>query len=150
MPMLQSIRKIKERTQADNELQQQLKALLEYVKRSEEEKKGSKVYLHVRKDHRIVLVKTTEIAYVKASGNYCEVFLPDHKHLIREGIGRLEKMLPSQAFLRIHRSTLVNIHFIHELIHTPHGELDVRLVEGTTLRVSRTYQENLLKKIELK
>ena len=55
----------------------------------------------------------------------------------------LEQMLPSSKFMRISRSTIVNVDRIKELQPLFHGEYAVILRNGTRLTLSRSYREKL-------
>jgi two-component system LytT family response regulator len=64
--------------------------------------------------------------------------------LIRETLQSLEKRLDPAKFLRIHRSSLVNLDRIRELQPIFHGDYAVKLADGTELTLSRNYSEKLL------
>jgi two-component system LytT family response regulator len=64
-------------------------------------------------------------------------------HLVRETLQSLEDRLDPSKFLRIHRSTLVNLDRIQELQPLFHGDYVVKLLDGTELSLSRVYRERL-------
>jgi two-component system LytT family response regulator len=64
-------------------------------------------------------------------------------HLLRETLTNLESQLDQNRFLRIHRSTIVNLERIRELLTQSHGELTVVLADGTQLKLSRGYRDRL-------
>lgn len=148
--LLASVARMKERLKSSADFDHQIEKLLNYIQRFENQQSSAKKYLHVRKNNRIILINIADIQYVKASGNYCDVILPKQKHIIREAIGKLEKRLDQMQFIRIHRSTIININALSEIIHTSHGEIEAKLNTGTILRVSRNYQLDFLKKVELR
>lgn len=57
-----------------------------------------------KKHHQI---NTQDILFVEASGNYCKIFLTAEMILSHEKISNLEALLPSENFLRVHKSFLV-------------------------------------------
>jgi two-component system, LytTR family, response regulator len=65
-------------------------------------------------------------------------------HLIRETLQSLERRLDRRQFLRIHRSSVVNLDRIRELKPIFHGDYIVKLADGTELTLSRNYREKLL------
>jgi len=64
--------------------------------------------------------------------------------LVRMTMNELEQKLDPQQFARIHRSTIVNIARVKEVTPDWHGEFDVKLLDGTNLRLTRTYRNRLL------
>ena len=68
---------------------------------------------------------------------------PQKAYLIRDAIGSLEKQLDPRKFRRIHRSAIVNIDCIRELHPMFRGEYRVVMRDGTDLKLSHNYRENL-------
>jgi len=68
-------------------------------------------------------------------------------HLLRETMKRLEAQLDPARFVRIHRSTIVNLERVKELQPFFRGEYVVVLHNGTTLKLSRGYREHLEAKL---
>lgn len=99
---------------------------------------------------KILLLETDEINYVLASGSYVEVYVSHKKHLLRESLSLLEKRLPKTTFYRIHRSTIININQIEEIIISNYREIDVKMKNNKLLRVSIRYKNDLLKLVGMK
>ena len=95
----------------------------------------------VKTGGRIYFVRTDEIDWIEAQGNYVLLHSGKQSHLIRETIGSLETDLDPQLFLRIHRSAIVNIERIRELQQLFHGDYRVLLRDGTQLTLSRRYRD---------
>jgi DNA-binding LytR/AlgR family response regulator len=72
-------------------------------------------FLFVKSDRKIFKVNFTEIRYLEAYGNYVKVHALDKTIIAQETLTQLEGTLPKDQFLRIHKSYLVAIHFIHSL-----------------------------------
>jgi two-component system LytT family response regulator len=89
---------------------------------------------------RISFVRTDEIDWLEAAGNYIRLHVGSHEHLVRETMANFESKLDPARFVRIHRSTIVNIDRVRELETTFHGEYVVVLVTGTKLTLSRGYR----------
>ena len=102
----------------------------------------------VKKDERITIVNTDEIHFIKSQGKYAEIHTQDHCHLIRRSLQSLQDQLDSKIFFRIHRSSIVNINFIKELQVWFHGDYNVILKDGTELRLSRRYSQEILSQME--
>lgn len=69
--------------------------------------------------------------------------LRDESHLFRETMNTLESKLDPRHFVRIHRSTIVNVERIEELRSSLGGECTVFLRDGRKLTLSRGYRESL-------
>jgi two-component system, LytTR family, response regulator len=99
--------------------------------------------LAVRSGSRVSFVGVDEIDYVEACGNYVRLHCGAERHLMRETLGGLEARLPVRRFVRIHRSTIVNLERIKELQPLFHGDWSVVLRSGTRLTLSRSYRDRL-------
>ncbi len=99
--------------------------------------------LVIKESGRVFFIKASEIHWIEAAGNYVRLHLDDGAHLMRETMSRLEEGLDPDKFLRIHRSTIVNVDAVRELQPMFNGEYAVILVNGTQLSLSRGYRERL-------
>ncbi len=93
---------------------------------------------------RIQLVKTSDLFYIEADGNYISLHTEKSKHLQLETLTNFEKKLNPKTFARIHRSTIVNINFIKEIQSHFNGDYSVILQNGKVLRMSRNFKDNLI------
>jgi two-component system, LytTR family, response regulator len=92
---------------------------------------------------RMVLLKVSEIDWIEAAGNYVRLHARRERHLLRETLTALEAKLDPEQFVRVHRSTMVNLERVRELEPYFHGDYILRLEDGTKLTLSRTYRERL-------
>jgi two-component system LytT family response regulator len=122
------------------EMQQQLRALLTDM---EKQKPQFAERLVVKSAGRVVFVKVDEIDWVDAAGNYVKLHVHGEGHLLRETMSHLEERLDPKRFLRIHRSTIVNIERIKELQQQFHGDYLVVLKSGQRLTLSRSYRDRI-------
>jgi two-component system LytT family response regulator len=99
--------------------------------------------LVIKAGGRAFFLKTDEIDWVEAEGKYVRLHVGRESHLLREPIGTLEAQLDPRRFLRIHRSTIVNIDRIRELQPWFHNEVRVILRDGTELMLSRGCRKKL-------
>jgi two-component system, LytTR family, response regulator len=99
--------------------------------------------LVIKSDGRVVFLKTREVDYAEAAGNYLSLHVGKDTYLIRETMNAFEARLDPEKFLRIHRSTIVNIERIKEVQPWFKGEYVVTLRDGTELSLSRTYRDKL-------
>lgn len=91
----------------------------------------------------IFLLKADEIDWIEAEGDYMKFHASGKTHLLRETMARLESRLDPRRFIRIHRSTIVNIDRVRKLTPAFAGEYAVVLGDGTKLRLSRGYHERM-------
>ena len=97
----------------------------------------------VKNGGHVVLVKTQSIEWVEAADNYVCLHCGSETYSLRETMNALEARLDSARFLRIHRSTIVNIDFIKELQPWFRGDYLVLLHDGKQLTLSRSYRDRL-------
>jgi two-component system, LytTR family, response regulator len=97
----------------------------------------------VKSGGRMILLKTGDIDWVESADNYVNLHVGKESHLLRETMNALEARLATDRFLRISRSTIVNLDRIRELQPMFHGEYAVILHDGTRLTLSRGYREKL-------
>jgi len=113
--------------------------------------RGEKKYLDrlvVKAVGRVFFLKTDEIDWIEAAGNYVKLHIGRESHMIRETMNGVEAKLDPAKFLRIHRSTVVNIDRIKELHPMFSGDCAVILRNGTELALSRNYRERFTELFE--
>ena len=88
-------------------------------------------YFPVRTRERIVLLRMREISAVVASGNYVSLHTKEKTWLARDTITDVEAWLAPFGFVRIHRSTIINIEQVQALRPLANGEFDVVLEEAS-------------------
>ena len=99
--------------------------------------------LVVRSEGRIVFIRLADLDWVEAAANYVRLHARGETYLLRRSMKQMERQLPGDSFLRIHRSTIVNIDRIKELQPWFHGEYVAILHDGTKLTVSRAYADRI-------
>lgn len=101
--------------------------------------------LIIKANGRVFFLKTEEIDWIEAEGNYVSLHVEGKAYLFREAISSLETQLDPRTFQRIQRSTMVNINCIRELQPWFRGDYKVVLNDGTELKLSHRYRDNLVK-----
>jgi two-component system LytT family response regulator len=104
--------------------------------------------LVIKATGRVYFLKTEDIDWIEACGNYVTLHVGPETHLLRETLSHLENRLDPGRFLRIHRSRLVNLDCIKELTPLFNGDYTVTLQSGDKLTLSRTYRDRLQELIE--
>ena len=97
----------------------------------------------IRNNGRVVFVKVDDIDWVEASDNYVCLHCGKETHVLRETMSQLEIRLDPARFLRVHRSTIVNLDRIKELQPWFRGDYRVILRDGTELTLTRSHREKL-------
>jgi two-component system LytT family response regulator len=92
---------------------------------------------------RVFFLRADEIDWIEAAGNYLRLHVGNETHLLRETMNSVETRLDTDKFMRIHRSTIVNIERIKELQPWFHGDYVVILRDGTQLPLSRSYRQKM-------
>jgi two-component system LytT family response regulator len=121
-----------------HELGEQLSSLLRQLR--QERRVPDRIA--IRSSGRVVFVRLDEIDWIEAAGNYVRLHVGAKNHLLRDTMTALEKRLDDR-FLRIHRSSIVNVERIRELEPLPSGEYTVTLLDGTKLTLSRGYRDRV-------
>jgi two-component system LytT family response regulator len=88
----------------------------------------------------IKLIKVDSIAWVDAAGDYMCVHAEGETHIMRCTMKHLLSELDRKVFKRVHRSTIVNLNFIEEVIPHTKGEYFLKLDNGERIKVSRNYR----------
>lgn len=101
--------------------------------------------LLMRETGRASFVQTADIDWIEALGSDVRLHIGEQSHTMRTPISQLERRLDPSQFMRIHRSTIVNLDRIAHI--EPYGGSDYQVVlrDGTKLRVSRGSRDRLLK-----
>jgi len=91
----------------------------------------------------ISFVKVKEIMWLQAEGDYVAIHTREKNHVVRGTLSEFHEKLDPQQFVRIHRSTVVNIDRIKILEPLFYGEYSVILHDGTKLKLSRSYRKKV-------
>lgn len=101
------------------------------------------VKVAIKAKGRILFIDPSEVAVIRAEGNYVLLEKQSGSYLLRESISTVADKLKPHGFIRIHRSVLVNTSFVEEIQPWPTGEYVLRIKGGKELTVSRMYKNNL-------
>ena len=101
----------------------------------------------IKCDRKVHFVKEQEIFFAEAAGNYVHVSLGDDTLFTRSSLNRLESLLSTERFVRIHRSAIVNLDQICHLEPQAGGEYIVTLNGGKQLKASRRHVCDLMRSI---
>jgi two-component system LytT family response regulator len=99
--------------------------------------------LVIKTGGRIMILPVRDLDWIEAEGDYVKLHAGKAAHLLRDTMRHLETELDPSRFVRIHRSTIVNVERIKELQPYFRGEYVVVLHDGTNLKLSQGYKERL-------
>ena len=97
----------------------------------------------VRVGARQVFVRTVDISWIEADGDYVVLHAAGKRFMVRESLQRLASQLDPAEFVRVHRSAIVRISQLSEMRCLSNQDALLRLQDGTPLRASRTYIRQL-------
>jgi len=96
--------------------------------------------------NKLINIPVDQIILIKAEGNYAKLITRDSSYLSSYGISKLEQKMNPQQFIRVHRSTLININCVKEVYSYP-SNFEVIMNNQDMVRVSRTYLDKIRKLI---
>jgi two-component system, LytTR family, response regulator len=99
--------------------------------------------LLVSEDSRILFVSTRDIELIQVTGKHVKIFVQGHCYLTRQSLRSVEERLDKRRFVRVHRSTIINVEQIVELHPLLHGDCEVVLKRRTRVAVSRRFRRRL-------
>lgn len=133
----------------NREIRHRLIELLSHVKSDAAAKpQEGENRLVIKTKGRVVFLDLGDIDWVEAAANYVRLSAGKESYLLRETISRVSERLNPNDFVRIHRSTIVNVRKIKELIPVNSSEYVVVLKNGKELSCSRGYRSMLQRVIE--
>jgi two-component system LytT family response regulator len=104
--------------------------------------------LLVKAHNRMIFVRSSDVTWFEAEGNYVRVHVGRESYVVRDTMNNLETKLDPSQFLRIHRSTIVNIDHVKEMHMWFAGDYIVVLQDGTELKLSRGYREKMEERLK--
>lgn len=99
---------------------------------------SSQDFIFVKSDYRIHKIQYDDIDYIEAYGEYILIFTGKEKVMTLVPLGRIEGLLPSPRFVRVHRSFMINFSKIDSI------QGNTVYLKGKEIPVSKTYRENFM------
>jgi two-component system LytT family response regulator len=116
-----------------------------------EQKFPRKTYLNrimIKQRDSIQIIPVDDVLFFESAGDYVYVHTETSKSLIRETQASLETKLDPSKFVRIHRSTIVNIEKVLRLKQNKYGDYDVFLIGDVRLKLTRTFKDHFQRMVE--
>jgi len=96
----------------------------------------------IESSKKLITIATSDVVWIEAYGDYSKLHTLKEVFLSNYGISNLELKLDPNTFIRVHRSSIINIHYIKEVYKNP-GSFDVVMQTSNKVSVSKGYLENL-------
>ena len=103
--------------------------------------------LAVRARDRYVVLSADQVSWLEATGNYVKVHASGRSYLMRTTMIDLEAQLNPGVFSRVHRTAIVNLNHVREIVTSQHGDHSIVLEDGTSVRLSRTYRARVFSQL---
>lgn len=97
----------------------------------------------VKKLGREYLVRSENIEHIESAGNYVNLHVGDRIYPLRETMAGISAQLAELGFQRVHRSAIVNLDRVAEIVNFDTGDGELLLVSGARVPVSRRYRKQL-------
>jgi two-component system LytT family response regulator len=140
--LAESLARVREKLSATEFRAQFPQAILDLLAERKPADGAAKVRrLAVRTGERVIFVPAEDVDWVEAAGNYAILHLGKVTHILRETMSSLEEQLSSQTFLRVSRSSILNLRRVKELQSIALGEHVAILQDGQRVPVTRSIRE---------
>ena len=93
---------------------------------------------------KLIAVEVADIFWIDADGDYSRLITSKQNYLSNFGISRLQEKLNPEIFIRVHRSSIININFVKE-VYKHAASYDIVMINGDIVKVSRSYLGNIKK-----
>ena len=98
---------------------------------------------------KISFINPEDIWYIEASGYYIEINALGKKHLLRQSMGRIINKLDDKKFIRIHRSKIINLDFLEEIVRSPNRDHLVKMKDGSLFKISKSYKKRFFERLNI-
>jgi hypothetical protein len=86
-----------------------------------------------------IAVPVADIRFIRADTPYVALHLNDKKYLFSDTLAALEQQLDNRQFVRVHKSTILNLAYVQSYTSRLNGDYDAHLTDGVSVRISRNY-----------
>lgn len=119
----------------------------ELLRNIRSEGRNFETHIFVQKSEKLYNLPVEDIVYLEASGDYTIITTKTDQFVSSSGIGKLEEIMDPDTFIRVHRSTIININSLKEIERHFNGGMVVKMQNGKSFPVSRTYARLIRKKV---
>ncbi|NIM15242.1 MAG: DNA-binding response regulator [Candidatus Aminicenantes bacterium] len=127
------------------EMSDKIIRLMKMIQRNQNQSPLQRLFVKVQ--DRVVPVDVSTIEWLEAQGDYTRLHTQNRSYLVGQTLIHLLAMLDPGLFIRIHRSSAVNLQYIKEIKKSFKGNYLVQMTSGAQLPVGRTWLKQLKEKI---
>ncbi len=131
-------------TQTAHLTQEQLRTLLDSVRPANDPPKSYALRFLVRDGDKEILLPVSEIDWIEADAYYSCLHVNGRHYMLRETITDLNNRLDPLQFVRIHRSSIVNVERIREVYREGRTDSSLVLKSGIVLKMSKQGRTRLM------
>jgi two-component system LytT family response regulator len=124
--------------------QEQLVAVLKGLQSSANEPKSNSARFLVKDGEKEILLAADKIDWIEAAAYYSCLHANGRRYMLRETISDLNDKLDPRQFVRIHRSSIVNLDHIREIYREGQADGTVVLLDGTSVKMSKAGRQKLM------
>lgn len=142
----EALRRVRARAAAERAeaLAERLSAIV--AASGERARPAAKERLLVKVGEEMRVLRCDEILWIESDGHYLRIQTAQERLLSRGGLAALQAQLDPERFVRIHRSTIVNFQHVLHLRPWFGGDYHVRMTDGTDLKLSRSYRQEVVQR----
>lgn len=100
-------------------------------------------HVFVKTKGTLIKINIKEIVWIDASGDYMTIHTLDNKHVIHSTLKVIESKLPTDKFIRIHRSYIISIDYVSAI------DDNIVIIGKQLIPIGAVYKENLTKRLNL-
>jgi len=119
-----------------------LKAMNKFLSTKQTQLQKPKAFIHIKVDKKNYKISLETILYIESLDNYIKIKTTTNSLICYESLSGFEKKLPSDIFLRTHRSFIININQID------HYTSSYIMLDDRQFTIGRNYKEHVLNKLE--
>lgn len=105
--------------------------------------------LPIRVGNRYIFMKLEDVDAIEVEGNYLRIYSGEISHLLRGTLSAIEGQLDAERFLRINRSTIINLEKLKELKILKYSNYEAVLFSGKSWLWGRKFRDNLKRVVQL-
>ena len=99
-------------------------------------------YIFIKSNQKQIKLSYDQIYYVEAFADYVKLYTPEKRYITLQTMKNMENKLPKDKFIRVHRSFIAGLRYIHSFNST---ELEIN---GVKIPVGKNYKEEFLNRMK--